>query len=154
MTTFAFASRPKLSAALWLAVVATTATAQPHEATRGKLTLRSSTVASVTIDKATARRHGIDQAPDVGVLNVLLARTDEGLLHPIPARVEAQAWSLSGVRQQIEMREVREGGRVSYVGSYNFLPREVIDFRITAKPTDSRAAPALSLAYRDRMWSP
>ena len=137
-----------------LLVLAFAAAAQPHETTLGDFTLRSSTVASATIDEATAKRHGIDQAPDVGVLNVLLARSEAGRLQPVPARVEAQAWSASGVRQQIELREVREGGRISYMGTYDFLPREVIDFRITAEPVGHGAGPTLSLAYRDRMWRP
>lgn len=148
------ASCMKVALALALAMAAGVTSAQPHQATRGDLTLRSSTVASGMIDSAAADRHGIEQAPDVGVLNVLLARTQAGRLHPIPAEVTAEAWSLSGVRQKIEMREVREGGRVSYLGTYDFLPREVIDFRITARPLDARAGPSLTLAYRDRMWRP
>ena len=75
-------------------------------------------------------------------------------MRPIPAQVQAEAWSLSGVRQEIAMREVREDGRVSYVGTYDFLPREVIDFLITATPLDRPAAQPLALAYRDRMWRP
>ena len=141
-------------AALVLATTAGLAPAQPQETTRGDLVLRSSTVASGMIDRAAAARHGIEQAPDVGVLNVLLARKDPAGLRPVAAQVEAEAWSLSGVRQKIAMREVREDGRVSYVGAYDFLPREVIDFRITATPLDRPDAQALTLAYRDRMWRP
>lgn len=147
-------ARARAIVALALATAAGLAPAQPHEATRGKLTLRSSTVASGMIDKATADRHGIEQAPDVGVLNVVLARSDKDRLLPVPARVTAEAWSLSGVRQRIEMREVSEQGRVSYMGTYDFLPREVIDFHITARPLDAQSGPALSLTYRDRMWRP
>lgn len=140
-------------AAIPLLMLVAAAWAQPQEVSRGGLTLRSSTVASGMIDQATADRHGIEQAPDVGVLNVVLARSETGRLQPIPAQVEATAWSLSGIRQEIEMREVRENGRVSYMGTYDFLPREVIDFRITAKPLDAPSV-SLSLAYRDRMWRP
>jgi hypothetical protein len=138
--------------ALAFAVIAATANAQPHETRRGELTLRASTVASGMIDPATAKRHGIERASDVGVLNVLVARSRGGVLHPVPAQVEAEAWSLSGVRQKIQMREVREEDRVTYLGSYDFLPREVIDFRISAVPLGQPATPALSLTFRDRVW--
>lgn len=154
MSASTFAPLTKAIVAFALAVTAGVAPAQPHETTQGDLTLRSSTVASGMIDKATADRHGIEQAPDVGVLNVLLARSGTGRLRPIPAEVNAEAWSLSGVRQKIDMREIREDGRVSYVGSYDFLPREVLDFRITARPLDAGGGGTLSLAYRDRMWRP
>lgn len=154
MSTSSTSTCTRAIAALVLATTAGLAPAQPQESTRGDLVLRSSTVASGMIDRATAERHGIEQAPDVGVLNVLLARTGKTGLQPIPAQVQAEAWSLSGVRQEIALREVREDGRVSYVGTYDFLPREVIDFRITARPLDRPAAQPLTLAYRDRMWRP
>lgn len=144
----------KVIAAFTFAVSGLQVAAQPHEASRGDLVLRGSTVSSGMIDAATAERHGIPRSPDVGVLNVLLARSQGGTLRPMPAQVEAEAWSLSGVRQRLAMREVRENGRVSYLGTYDFLPREVIDFRITARPEDRPDVPALSLAFRDRMWRP
>ncbi|WP_442968698.1 DUF4426 domain-containing protein [Ramlibacter sp.] len=78
---------------------------------------------------------------------------ERSALRPVPARVDAGLVPL-GRAATIEMREVREDGRISYVGTYDFLPREVIDFRITATPLDARLGPALSLAYRDRMWRP
>ncbi|HZF78343.1 MAG TPA: hypothetical protein VEZ89_00995, partial [Rubrivivax sp.] len=40
-------------------------------------------------------------------------------------------------------------GMVSYMGSYRFLPREVLDFHITAQPEGRQQA--LTLKFRDRL---
>lgn len=141
----------RISAGLFLATAAFCALAQVHEARRGDLVLRSSTVASDRINPATAGKHGIEPSPTRGVLNVTVLRGPDG--RTVPAEVAASSVNLAGIRQDIEMREVRADGRVSYVGSYDFLPREVIDFEITARPLRPANSRPLSLKYRDRMWA-
>lgn len=136
--------------AMLLAALAFAAAAQPREARRGDLVLRSSTVASERIDAATAARHGIEPAANRAVLNVVLLRGPKR--QPVAAEVTASSRNLAGVRQEIGMKEVREGGRVSYVGSYEFLPKEVLDIEITAKPLRPDEARPLTLSYRERMW--
>lgn len=125
--------------------------AQTQEVRSGDLTLRSSTVSSERIDPATAARHGIEPSPTTAVLNVVLLRGSAQ--EPVPAEVSATARSLAGVRQDIGMREVRENGRVSYVGSYDVLPRGVIDLEVKAKPRQEPKSPAMVLRYRERMWA-
>lgn len=139
-----------LAAAVLLAV-AQPALAQSHEVRRGDLTLRSSIVSSERIDPATAARHGIEPSPGTAVLNVVLLRGNAR--ETVPAEVSATARSLSGVRQEIGLREVRENGRVSYLGSYDVLPREVIDLEVKAKPLQAERPPALVLRWRERMWA-
>lgn len=119
----------------------------------GDVLLRSSTVASDGIDAATASRHGIDPSPHRGVLNVVVLSEDRGGRKTLPAKVAASTRNLAGVRSDIDMREVRENDRVSYLGTYEFAPREVLDFKIEAWPAGSRAEQPLTLAYRERMWA-
>lgn len=138
--------------AMLLAAIAFAAAAQPREVSRGDLVLRSSTVASELIDAATAARHGIEPAANRAVLNVVLLRGPKR--EPVAAEVTAFSRNLAGVRQEIGMKEVRENERVSYVGSYQFLPKEVLDFEITAKPLRPQEARPLTLSYRERMWQP
>lgn len=141
----------RCSLAVILATMVSSAAAQPHEARRGDLVLRSSTVASDRIDPATARNHGIEPSPTRGVLNVVLLRGREE--RTVPAEVRATAVSLSGVRQDIEMREVRANDRVSYMGTYDFLPKEVVDFEVAATPLRPAESRPLTLKHRDRMWA-
>lgn len=138
-------------AAAVLVAAAQSALAQSHEVRRGDLTLRSSIVSSERIDPATAARHGIEPSPGTAVLNMVLLRGNAQ--ETVPAEVSAVARSLAGVRQEIGMREVRENGRVSYVGSYRVLPREVIDLEVKAKPLQAEKPPTLVLRWRERMWA-
>ncbi len=135
--------------AMLLAGMAFAAAAQPHEVSRDDLVLRSSTVASERIDPAAAARHGIERSPTRAVLNVVLLRGPKR--ETIAAQVTASSRNLAGVRRQIDLKEVRENERVSYVGSYEFLPKEVIDFEITAKPLRPEQSRPLKLSYRERM---
>ncbi|MDQ3058887.1 MAG: DUF4426 domain-containing protein [Pseudomonadota bacterium] len=133
--------------------LATDAQAQAHEVRQGDYVLRSSTVASQSIAPETAAQHGIVPAPGRAVLNVVLLRpgnpsTAEAT---VAAEVSASRQNLAGVQQTIAMREVRANGYISYVGSYDFLPREVIDFTITARPAGAPPGQAVTLNYRDRM---
>lgn len=137
-------------AAAFLLALAPPSLAQTHEVRAGDLTLRSSTVSSDRIDPATAARHGIEPSPRTAVLNVVVLRGSAR--ETVPAEVSATARSLSGVRQEIGMREVRENGRISYLGSYDVLPREVMDLEVKARPL-AENPPALVLRYRERMWA-
>lgn len=139
-----------IMAAAVLLAAAQPSLAQSHEVRRGDLTLRSSTVSSDRIDPATAKRHGIEPSARTAVLNVVLLRGSAR--ETVPAEVSAIARSLAGVRQEIGMREVRENGRVSYLGTYDVLPREVIDLEVKAKPLQA-ARPTLVLRWRERMWA-
>lgn len=136
-----------------LSAVAAGVSAQSHEVERGGVVLRSSSVASDRIDATTARLHGIEPSPDRAVLNVVLLTTQPNNPPTLPAQVSASSINMAGVRNVIEMREVRENDRVSYMGSYAFAPREVLDFEVTALPTGTDQRAPLTLRYRERMWT-
>lgn len=143
----------QLVAGLFLCAVAAGAGAQSHEVERGGMVLRSSTVASERISPEAARLHGIDQSPDRAILNVVLLSTEPGAPATLPALVWASTRSLTGEQSVIEMREVRANDRVSYMGTYMFQPREVLDFEVTAQPTGGTPQEPLTLRYRERMWA-
>lgn len=143
----------QLVAGLLLCAAAASVWAQSHEVERGGVVLRSSTVASDRISPEAARSYGIDQSSDRAILNVVLLTTQAGIPATLPALVWASTRSLTGEQRVIEMREVRENDRVSYMGTYAFEPREVIDFEVTAQPTGATPQEPLTLRYRERMWA-
>jgi hypothetical protein len=127
--------------------------AQPRESWAGNFVLRSSTVASDRIDPATAERHGIEPSPTRGVLNaVVLERGANGQERPVAAKVSVVSRTLAGVTQDIPMKAVKENGRISYVGTFEFLPRETLEFVVTAAPMAKQAV-SLRLQYQERMWA-
>jgi hypothetical protein len=143
----------QLVAGLLLSALAASAWAQSHEVERGGVVLRSSSVASDRISPEIARLYGINQSPDRAVINVVLLTDQPGMEKTLPALVSVSTRSLSGDNTAIEMREVRVNDRVSYMGSYVFSPREVLDFEVTAQPTGTPSQEPLTLRYRERMWA-
>jgi len=141
------------TAGLLAALTGLAAHAQAHEARQGGYLLRSSTVSSQRIAPQTAARHGIAPAPGRALLNVVVLRTasPSSAQATVAAEVSASRQDLAGVHQRIPMREVRANGYISYIGSYEFLPREVIDFTVTATPADGQGGAPLTLTYRERM---
>lgn len=125
------------------------ANAQPHAETFGPYTIRSTVVSSERIAEETARNHGIEPSPDTAVLNVVLLKDKHDTRWPVRASVQAQRSSLAGVVREIEMREVANRGRVSYVGTFDFVPREVVDIAVTVVP--EAGGPPMTLSYRERM---
>ena len=139
-------------AAAATALAAGPAAAQPHEATRGAYTLRASVVRSTDISAAAAREHGIRPSPRRGVLNVTLLRRAGERRAAVPARVEARVRDAVGRPQDVRLREVRAGGRVSYVSGFALQPGQVLDFSISARPADAGAgAERIALRFRERM---
>jgi hypothetical protein len=126
--------------------------AQAHEKRVGAYVLRSSTVASQNIDAATARAHGVNPEPTLGVINVMVSHVSDPAGQNVPADVSVSATSLTGRRRHIDMRQVVDNGMISYLGTYHFEPREVLDFAVTARPDHVKKG--ITLVYRDRMWVP
>ncbi|MBA4264928.1 MAG: hypothetical protein C0453_07600 [Comamonadaceae bacterium] len=125
------------------------AQAQPHAVQDGDFTLRSSVVSSLSIAEDTARSHGITPGEHTAVINVMVQKNVDGAQWPVAANVRATRTSLAGVQRDISLREVEAQGRVTYLGTFDFVPREVLDFAITAHVDP--ASPVLNLSFRERM---
>lgn len=123
---------------------------QAHVSKEGGFTLRASTVSSETLPESTANAQGIERDPRRGVLNVSIHQQDGARDKNVRAEVHATARNLTGQKRDIPMKEVDANGYVSYLGTYDFVRGEVVDFLIDAKPQGSDRT--LSLTFRDRMW--
>ena len=135
-----------------MAATCAEAFAQAHEKRVGPWVLRGSTVSSETFDETAARTHGIDPGPTRAVLNVTLSRASDEPRANLRADVEASITDLAGRSIDVPMREVVGNGMVSYLGTVDFAPRQVLDFRIVARPHPDGAP--ITLEFRDRMWVP
>ncbi|WP_325170144.1 DUF4426 domain-containing protein [Noviherbaspirillum pedocola] len=125
--------------------------AQSHSVSEGPYVLRASTVSSESLPEETARANGIHHDPRRGVLNVMVAEKKDRALLTTHARVHADARDLTGQRRRIPMREIDSNGSVTYLGTYDFVEGEVIDFLIEAEPM--RGDRKLRLTFRDRLWT-
>jgi hypothetical protein len=142
----------RLAVTAVLALLAATlqvAFAQSHIEERGDHVLRASTVSASNLPDAMREEHSIPTDPNTAVLNVVVQRKADGATRNVPARIEVEARNTLGAPTPVEMREVVANGMVSYLGVYSFLPREVLDFRITAQPKGSDET--VTLEFRDRL---
>lgn len=139
----------RLAAAALVLITGTTAWSQPHQREFGPYVLRSSTASTVNLSGETAKAHGIERDPRRALLNVTIMKKSQGLDETLPAKVQVRARNLTGRERDIEMRETTAEGRVSYMGTYEFVPNEVLDFTITARPEGGNEA--LTMTFRDRM---
>lgn len=120
-----------------------------HVSEFGRYTLRANAVSSEVLAPGTARKHGIERAADRGVLNlVILERTDGGQA-PVRAEVSATQDNLLGQAEVIEMREVEQNGRVSYLGTFDFSPLRNFSFTITARPIGG--GEPMTVEFEDRL---
>lgn len=127
------------------------AQAQSHVEKQGPYLLRSSSVSTMNLSADSARQHGIERADRRAVLNVVVQKVGEGnRLSTVPADVKAQVKTLAGVVRDVDMTASRANGYVSYSGVYSYLPRQVMDITVSAKPEGAQET--LKLTYRDRMW--
>ena len=144
--------RPSFPPAAVLAIAVAFASpvfAQAHQKTVGDLTLRASTVSADSLPSSVLQRHEIARGAGKALLNMTVMQTSGGVQRNIAARVEVEARNAGGISTSVEVREVVENGMVTYLGVYDFLPREVIDFRVSARPLDSERS--IRLQFRDRM---
>lgn len=122
---------------------------QAHEHTAAGYTVRASTVRAQELPQRSLQTHGIASTPDTAVLNVTVQRGSGKALTNVRADVKAEARNLVGVVTPVPMREITENGLVSYLGVYQFLPNEVLDFRVSARPVG--VDHTLELRFRDRL---
>lgn len=123
--------------------------AQPHEQQFGDYVVRASTTSALSLPPGMREQHGIPSTGQHAVLNVIVQAPGERGLVNRRADIEVRAHNPMGHPTSIEMREVVENGFVSYLGVYEFLPREVLNFTVTARPVGSTRE--LVLKFRDRL---
>ena len=114
--------------------------------------LQASALRSGMLPAAVAKRHGIDVAPDRGILNVVVLKEQDGKQVTVPADLTAVTINLLRQTHTIEMRKVVENEHVSYIGSFAYQPLRNLRFVINALPQG--AIEPLALEFEDRFVHP
>lgn len=97
----------------------------------GELLVRANAVQTATLGEAVARQYGVDRDADTVMLLVGVRREGPDTQETsLPARVGATAVDLLGRRQAPQMREVRSGEFIDYVGSYRVAAPETLRFDV------------------------
>ncbi len=96
----------------------------------GDVIVRANAVATADLSEAVARQYGVPRDEATVMLLVGVRRIDGGQEASVPARIEARAVDLLGKRQAPEMREIRSGKFIDYVGVFRIAAPETLRFDV------------------------
>jgi hypothetical protein len=123
-----------------------------HAAIEDPYKLQVSVLRSGMLPRAVAREHGVDAAPDRGILNVVVLKMRDGKQVTVPADITAITVSLRGQTEPIEMRQVIENEHVTYLGSFPYQPPRNLRFVVNASPQGSSRP--LAIEFEDSLEVP
>jgi hypothetical protein len=81
------------------------------------------------------REYGITRSKHRALLNVAVLKKVLGTTgQPVAASVSAGVSNLTGQRRDIELREIREGSAIYYIGEFGVTHEDNLDFTVMAQP--------------------
>jgi hypothetical protein len=135
-----------------LAGVAAPAAGQSATAPGG-VTVHYSALSTLELRPEIARAYSITRSGARALLNVAVQqRQADGTSHAITATVEAAATNLAGQRQDLRLREVRDGEAIYYLAEPRIAARDTLDFALSVLP-EGAAAP-ITVRFRQEFFPP
>ncbi len=81
------------------------------------------------------REAGIKRSKNRGMVNIAVLHKTLGTAgEPVAASLSAEATNLTGQKRAIDLREVREGSAIYYIGDFPITHEEVLRFNVSVKP--------------------
>lgn len=100
----------------------------------GDILVRANAISTSNLGEAVARQYGIERDERTVMLLVGVRRDGDSGETALPARVTAVAADLLGKRQELVMREVRNGEFIDYVGTARVIAPDTLRFNVEATP--------------------
>jgi hypothetical protein len=97
----------------------------------GDVSIRANAMQTSALSPAVASQYGISRADNTVMLLVAVRQGPEAQEVALPARITATATDLRGRRQTIEMRELRSGDLLDYIGTAEATPPDTLRFDVT-----------------------
>jgi hypothetical protein len=105
----------------------------------GDYVIHYNALATDMLPPAVARDYHITRSQNRGMLNITILKKVLGSPgQPVHARVEATAKNLAGQDRNINMREIREGNAIYYIGEFGVANEETLKFSVRARPRGER----------------
>jgi hypothetical protein len=81
-----------------------------------------------------ARAYKIDRSKTRGMVTMsVLKKNEVGALSPVPAKLTIYATNLNQQLATIEMREIKEGSAIYYLGEFRVTPPDTLKFTATVE---------------------
>lgn len=140
--------------AIWMVTLASVSNSQAQAtAEEGAYTLHVNAISTLDLSPEVARASGITRSASRGLLNIAIRRMQtDGSDVATRATVTADAINLSGQRQILSLREVREGDAIYYLAEPRVSESEELTFEISARPEGN--ASILKARFKKAFFAP
>lgn len=99
----------------------------------GDLTVHYNALPTSDLSADVAKQYGITRSSGRALLNVAVRKGEPGADQGVPAKISAAATNLNGQRQELNMREVREGDAIYYLGEARVADKDTLSFEIEVR---------------------
>ena len=87
---------------------------------------------------AVTKEYNIKRSKNRGMINIAVLRKMLGTTgKPVTAEINATATNLPGQKRDIDLREIREGTAIYYIGVFPITHEETLRFSVDVKPEGS-----------------
>lgn len=116
----------------------------------GDYVIHYNAIPSTELTAEIASRYGITRSGSRGLINVAVLRQQDGAAMPgaVAATVTASVRSLTGQRNDIVLREVRDQDAIYYIGDFFVRGDDVLRFELSVTPEG--AARAIPVRFEQR----
>jgi len=90
---------------------------------------------TTSLPPSVTREYGIKRSKNRGMVNIAVLRKTLGTAgEPVAATLITKATNLTGQKRSINLREVREGTAIYYIGDFPITHEETLRFKVSVKP--------------------
>jgi len=118
-------------------------------ATFGKYQVHYNAMSTAYLAPSVARNYRIDRSKSRLLLTISVLQHDHpGVAQAVPAAVEANAANMSDQLQTIDMREIKEGTAIYYIGVGRVTPPDTLTFHVTVTPKGEKTAHTVKFKHQ------
>ena len=100
----------------------------------GNIEVHYNAMLSTDLLPEVAKNYKIDRSPTRGIVTISVLRKNAmGVTQPIPAKLTAYMVNLSNQLGSIDMREIKEGSAVYYLGEFRVVPPNTLKFTVAVE---------------------
>ena len=137
-----------VSLALLLALPASAENSQDF----GEYVVHFNALTTDNLPPTVTREYGITRSKNRALLNVAILRKVLGTTgQPVSAKISANVSNLAGQQRDVELREIREGSAIYYIGEFGVTHDENLDFTVIAHPEGHDRA--LRVQFQQRFFT-
>lgn len=100
----------------------------------GNVEVHYNAMLSTDLSPDVAKAYKIDRSPTRGIVTVSVLRKNAvGVGQPISARLTAYMVNMNNQLGDIDMREIKEGNAIYYLGEFRVVPPNTLKFTVTVE---------------------